>query len=48
MSRKLTEKVVLKQKLDFDPVEHDAEKACPGHDPGWKPVFGKDRAQTRS
>src|SRR5262249_43458729 len=23
------------------PVEHDPEKACPGLDPGWMPVFGK-------
>src|SRR5262249_4763039 len=23
--------------------EHDPEKACPGLDPGWTPVFGKDR-----
>jgi hypothetical protein len=22
---------------------HDPEKACPGLDPGWKPVFRKDR-----
>jgi hypothetical protein len=22
-------------------LEHDPEKACPGPDPGWKPVFGK-------
>jgi hypothetical protein len=41
-------------------LEHDPEKACPGHsrpkdgvaslayDPGWEPVFGKDHAQTRS
>jgi len=21
--------------------EHDPEKACPGLDPGWEPVFGK-------
>jgi hypothetical protein len=21
-------------------LEHDPEKACPGRDPGWKPVFG--------
>jgi hypothetical protein len=28
--------------------EHDPEKACPGLDPGWKPVFGKDHAQTKS
>jgi hypothetical protein len=26
--------------------EHDPEKACPGPDPGWIPVFGKDYAQT--
>ncbi len=24
---------------------HDPEKACPGLDPGWAPVFGKDHAQ---
>jgi hypothetical protein len=28
--------------------EHDPEKACPGLDPGWKPVFGKDHAPTKS
>ena len=22
-------------------IDHDPEKACPGHDPGWEPVFGK-------
>jgi hypothetical protein len=22
-------------------AEHDPEKACPGRDPGWVPVFGK-------
>src|SRR5450631_2727945 len=25
--------------------EHDSEKACPGLDPGWGPVSGKDHAQ---
>jgi hypothetical protein len=25
-------------------LEHDPEKACPGLDPGWEPVFGKDHA----
>src|SRR5262245_50380656 len=25
-------------------LEHDPEKACPGLDPGWAPVFGKDHA----
>jgi hypothetical protein len=24
---------------------HDPENACPGLDPGWKPVFGMDHAQ---
>jgi len=28
-------------------LEHDPEKACPGLDPGWTPVFGKDHAQTK-
>ena len=28
-------------------LEHDPEKACPGLDPGWVPVFGKDHAQTK-
>src|SRR5262249_9081434 len=27
-------------------LEHDPEKACPGLDPGWIPVFGKDHAPT--
>ena len=26
---------------------HDPEKACPGLDPGWKPVFGEDHAQRK-
>jgi hypothetical protein len=30
------------------PLEHDPEKAWPGLDPGWKPVFGKDHAPTLS
>jgi len=25
-------------------LEHDQEKACPGLDPGWTPVFRKDHA----
>jgi glutathione S-transferase len=25
-------------------IEHDPEKACPGLDPGWEPVFGQDHA----
>jgi hypothetical protein len=29
-------------------LEHDPEKACPGLDPGWEPVIGKDHAQTKS
>ena len=29
-------------------LKHDPEKACPGLDPGWIPVFGKDHAPTRS
>ena len=29
-------------------LEHDPEKACPGLDPGWIPVFGKDHAPTIS
>jgi hypothetical protein len=32
----------------FSALEHDPEKACPGLDPGWNPVFGKDHAQTKS
>jgi hypothetical protein len=24
------------------------KKACPGLDPGWKPVFGKDHAPTKA
>jgi hypothetical protein len=27
---------------------HDPEKACPGLDPGWEPVFGRDRAAKES
>src|SRR5262249_35256027 len=29
-------------------LEHDPEKACPGLDPGWVPVFGKDHAPPKS
>jgi hypothetical protein len=29
-------------------LEHDSEKDCPGLNPGWIPVFGKDHAQTTS
>jgi hypothetical protein len=29
-------------------LEHNPEKACLGLDPGWKPVFGKDHAQSKS
>ena len=28
-------------------LKHDPEKACPGLDPGWGPVFGRDHAQTK-
>src|SRR5438105_15299217 len=31
----------------FGAPEHDPEKACPGLDPGWLPVFGKDHAPAR-
>jgi hypothetical protein len=27
---------------------HDPEKACPGLDPGWTPVFGKDHTPPMS
>jgi hypothetical protein len=30
---------------DRSDVAHDPEKASPGLDPGWKPVFGQDHAQ---
>jgi hypothetical protein len=29
-----------------EPLQHDPEKACPGLDPEWKPVFRKDHART--
>src|ERR1700704_947515 len=29
-------------------LKHDPEKACPGLDPGWAPVFGKDHASSIS
>jgi len=29
-------------------IEHDPEKACPGLDPGWVPVFGKDHAPAKN
>src|SRR5262249_32633805 len=28
-------------------LEHDPEKACPGLDPGWVPVFGKRSCSTK-
>src|SRR5581483_2677111 len=28
-------------------LQHDPEKACPGLDPGWTPLFGKDHAPTQ-
>jgi hypothetical protein len=28
-------------------LAQDPEKACPGLDPGWMPVFGKDHAQSK-
>src|SRR5262249_18812650 len=28
-------------------LEHDPEKACPGPDPGWVPVFGKRSCSTK-
>jgi hypothetical protein len=34
--------------LDGPALEHDPEKACPGLDPGWIPVLGKDHAQTQA
>ena len=30
------------------PPARDPEKACPGLDPGWEPVFGKDHAQNKN
>jgi hypothetical protein len=30
--------------IDRETLEHDPEKACPGLDPGWIAVFGKDHA----
>jgi hypothetical protein len=38
---RFSEKIMLHQKLE---LEHDPEKACPGLDPGWIPVFRKDHA----
>jgi PilZ domain-containing protein len=29
-------------------LEHDPEKACPGLDPGWKPLFREDHAPLKS
>jgi hypothetical protein len=29
-------------------LKHDPENACPGLDPGWIPVFGKDHTQSMS
>jgi hypothetical protein len=46
----LMQKRYLKQKswrnVAAAALEHDPEKACPGLDPGWKPVFGQDHAPT--
>jgi len=33
--------------LDQVAIEHDPEKAFPGLDPGWKPVFRKDHASPK-
>src|SRR5215211_4915815 len=30
--------------MQHESLEHDPENACPGLDPGWIPVFGKDHA----
>jgi hypothetical protein len=37
----------LQQEAMYE-LTRDPEKACPGLDPGWEPVFGKDHAQTQS
>src|SRR5262245_41954804 len=29
-------------------LARNAEKACPGLDPGWEPVFGQDHAQNNN
>jgi hypothetical protein len=41
------EKISLKTTFFSSLLEHDPEKACPGLDPGRKPVFGKDHAPTQ-
>jgi uncharacterized protein with von Willebrand factor type A (vWA) domain len=33
--------------LERETGDSPAEKACPGLDPGWEPVFGKDHAQNK-
>jgi hypothetical protein len=30
-----------KRSCSKEKIEHDPEKACPGLDPGWMPVFRK-------
>jgi hypothetical protein len=35
----------LSEEIMIEQIEHDPEKACPGLDPGWIPVFGKDHAR---
>jgi len=37
---RFSEKIMLQQK-------HDPEKACPGLDPGWEPVFRKDHTSAK-
>jgi hypothetical protein len=43
---------MLARRRTFDSIDadlaRDPEKACPGLDPGWKPVFGKDHAQNKN
>jgi hypothetical protein len=34
---RFSEKIMLQ-------LKYDPEKACPGLDPGWEPVFGKNHA----
>ena len=37
-----------KAKARVGRMQHDPEKARPGLDPGWIPIFGKDHAQTKN
>src|SRR5262249_14480644 len=47
-SRVVTIEPQLCDRIPIEPaLQHDPEKACPGLDPGWVPVFGKRSCSTK-